>query len=438
MKLNSNGSHIPSLMTKNNILDTDRNQAKIIRRFSNLINADSDCKEIEVAFSVNYFGSEIAFKLSYKNYVGSTNSVNEDKVGPVYGFLNKFSLSWRDLKLYEKSGETDQETFHFSNFAIMIQRFMKSVDFDEMEFDEDVDYKYPGFIVFITDEYIDNPLYGDRLSELDSIINELINAGKQEFNFGNDLLSYLESSQGNLYRRSIRQNTFELLINILKEYINVLLSNIFNVKIIKQTAILDDDKDVVQSTNDALLEYFKLGFKIDAQLDKNGNYFGNTTHVQNNGREMQMDDMGDGIKSILPLLNKISAERWDDFIEGNSNRKNKKTFFISEPENALHPNWQKKFIEFLINDRYDRYVVETHSLIIVRSLQLAVAEGQISPEDVAIYDFYEEKDGTKSMQPIRILPDGQLDGKFMNGFDDLVNDMELELWRIAQSKLSIN
>jgi predicted ATPase len=148
--------------------------------------------------------------------------------------------------------------------------------------------------------------------------------------------------------------------------------------------------------------------------------------------------MGDGIKNILPMINKIIVDGWDDYIANQSNRKNSITYFVSEPENAIHPNWQKQFIDFLIADKFDNYVVETHSLIVIRSLQLAVAEGRISADNVAIYDFYENEDGSKGMQRINILHDGQLDGKIMNGFDELVNDMELKLWRIAQNKLSVN
>jgi len=438
MKLNSDGIHIPSFMTHNNILNSDENQAKIIRRFSDLIHEDSECKEIEIVFSTMYFGNYLTFEFIYENYEGSTNSINEHKVGPMFGSLQNLRIIWGDLKLYEKKGRS-LETFHFSNFAIIINKYLRSTDFNEMEVNYDIEEKFPEFVIFMLNEYLDNPLYDNFYDEPDRIITDLNKAGTQEFNMENDLLDNLDiSSQGFLYRESIQQNTFELLAKMLKEFINVVLSKLFYVKIIKQTTLLDDDSDTVHFTNNVLSEYFNLKFNIDAKLDKNGNYFGNTTYIQQGGKSRQIDDMGDGIKNILPILNNIIVEGYDEFLINSFNRKKSKTFFISEPENAIHPNWQKKFIDYLVDNPHDKYIVETHSLIMVRSLQLAVAEGRISANDVAIYDFFEEEDGSKSMLKISILPDGQLDGKFMNGFDDLVNDMELKLWRISQEKLRVN
>jgi predicted ATPase len=438
MKSNATPGHMPTFITKNNILDFDQGQASIQRRFLNLLNHDSVTQELDVNISFRYFGSDISCKISYVPYSGSTNSVNEREIGPLHGVLSSMKISWNNKILYEQNGEDNDETLFFTNFAFMLNYYITLVNKCQ---NNDVFDEVPYAISALFDENDSLPVeFVDWLKKAKSV--KFRSNGKLIENVGQFPILDFEmlGEITPLIQRKISElsNSFWFVLKVLKELKGVIVSSIANNIVLDKAGLIDDDIDVAHITNRNLSKYFNLKFHVEPKLDKDNNYFGNVTTIQTGKRNMNISDMGDGIKTILPLLNKIVSNGYDDFIENSSNRKQKGCFFISEPENTMHPNWQKQFMDYLIDDRFDNYVVETHSLIIIRSLQLAVAEGRISADDVAIYDFYENEDGSKGMQRINILHDGQLDGKIMNGFDELVNDMELKLWRIAQNKLSVN
>jgi predicted ATPase len=114
---------------------------------------------------------------------------------------------------------------------------------------------------------------------------------------------------------------------------------------------------------------------------------------------------------------------------------------MEEPENMLHPDLEIRLVDFLtetFGKRDDIFVLETHSLHILRAFQLAVAEGRIKPEDVAIYDFSIDEKRKNHINRIAINKDGTLDGDFKSGFSNLASNMELKIWEIYNRLLSRN
>jgi predicted ATPase len=83
-------------------------------------------------------------------------------------------------------------------------------------------------------------------------------------------------------------------------------------------------------------------------------------------------------------------------------------------------------------------IIETHSLVILRALQLEVAEGNYKPEDVIIHNFFRDKKGTIKINPISISKTGILIGEFQSGFQDEVSKIEMKLWQIQQKQINQN
>lgn len=114
---------------------------------------------------------------------------------------------------------------------------------------------------------------------------------------------------------------------------------------------------------------------------------------------------------------------------------------FEEPENMLHPDLEINFARFLISyfEKINhKFVIETHSIHILRTFQLAVAEGKISKDDISIYDFSIDEKGNNNIRKIEVLESGALSGQFATGFSDLANEMELKIWEIHNKLVSDN
>ncbi|MGC9014860.1 MAG: AAA family ATPase [Thermoproteota archaeon] len=85
---------------------------------------------------------------------------------------------------------------------------------------------------------------------------------------------------------------------------------------------------------------------------------------------------------------------------------------IEEPEIHLHPSSQAKLVETLIDiakRKKKRIILSTHSEHIVGSLLTCIADGKISPEDVACYFLMKDK-GNTIIREQKVNQKGQIEG----------------------------
>lgn len=169
--------------------------------------------------------------------------------------------------------------------------------------------------------------------------------------------------------------------------------------------------------------------------DDNGKFYGHKIQIYENNEWIYLDSIGQGYRSFINILinYKISSSNFSDY----------KFFFIEEPENTLHPDLIVKFLNLLTSiinsDIHSRnFIIETHSLIILKYFQLAIAKGILKPEDVNIYEFSKGEDLCTEVSRKTIDKHGFLSSDFSNGFTNHVLDMEMELWRIQQSLINKN
>lgn len=111
------------------------------------------------------------------------------------------------------------------------------------------------------------------------------------------------------------------------------------------------------------------------------------------------------------------------------------TILIEEPEIHLHPNYQSRLADMLV-DAYQNYnihfIVETHSEYLIRKLQVLVAENKVDLNEISLNyfdnpDFEKRGPYTPQLKTIDILPDGRLADKFGEGFFDEADKLSLEL-----------
>ena len=110
---------------------------------------------------------------------------------------------------------------------------------------------------------------------------------------------------------------------------------------------------------------------------------------------------------IMLLLQLTSAERGA-------------TVMIEEPEIHLHPKAQAELAEVLTEvalEEDKQVIMTTHSEHITGRLLTLVAEGKLTPDDVAIYAFEKDEEGVCTARELKISDDGRIEGSIGDFFE---------------------
>lgn len=133
------------------------------------------------------------------------------------------------------------------------------------------------------------------------------------------------------------------------------------------------------------------------------------------GKHVNIVDVGVGILQVLPIVVALRYAKQGQLV------------IIEQPEVHLHPKAQRLFCDLLIESakRGVKVVLETHSQIILRGIQILVANKEISTNDVNLIWFSLNNNG------LTVADEGQLntDGAYLNwptDFDDVILGIEGE------------
>ncbi len=149
-----------------------------------------------------------------------------------------------------------------------------------------------------------------------------------------------------------------------------------------------------------------------------------------------ISDVGFGLSQILPIIVQIfmkkemSIKNRNSRIYGRYDRLN----IIEQPELHLHPSAQADLMDLFIEgckiDRYNKYMIETHSEHLILRLRRRILDGTIDPSDVAIY-YVENQDnglGYSTIHNLNVNVLGDIEGWpddfFSQDFDEIVKISE--------------
>ncbi len=102
------------------------------------------------------------------------------------------------------------------------------------------------------------------------------------------------------------------------------------------------------------------------------------------------------------------------------------TVLIEEPEIHLHPGAQAELASVIAGEAKasnKQVIMTTHSEHIAGRLMIEVAEGNLSPEDIAIYSFEKDDDGVCSASEIEVSENGQVAGGLRSFFQTDLDEM---------------
>ncbi len=142
----------------------------------------------------------------------------------------------------------------------------------------------------------------------------------------------------------------------------------------------------------------KLGIGRAIEIDDlSGDLFSIYLRSLNGKDRNNIADLGFGISQILPIVVQLMAAREESLT------------IVKQPELHLNPKLQRNiadiFVDRATSDR--RVAIETHSEHILLRIRTLVAEGKISPNDIALY-FVERHGATSSATKIEISELGHI------------------------------
>jgi len=186
-------------------------------------------------------------------------------------------------------------------------------------------------------------------------------------------------------------------------------------------------------------------FSIGKELSYGYNEENDTFFIKIDSRTLP--DYGFGFSSILHIILALSNEAIEQNEKFNQNNENENfkltfppTYIIEEPETGLHPAFQSKMAEMLVDIQktfHVNLIVETHSEYLIRKLQFLTATDKLNPGDAVIYYFNNPKkipDGEEQIKKITIKKDGGLTDNFGPGFIDEGTNLKFELLRLNKNQ----
>ncbi len=170
------------------------------------------------------------------------------------------------------------------------------------------------------------------------------------------------------------------------------------------------DKEVMETLNSWLYD----NFKIEIRVQTNGNYI-EVELSEKKGPYRNIVDLGFGFSQILPILLMV----WDSI---NSEETVNKIIFIEQPEVHMHPGIVARFIALVCkaisyckdNNLLLRFVIETHSRMILNKLSSLICFEKLEPSNVNILIF----DGDGVVRSTYYLEEGNIENWPIGFFDE--------------------
>jgi predicted ATP-dependent endonuclease of OLD family len=182
---------------------------------------------------------------------------------------------------------------------------------------------------------------------------------------------------------------------------------------------LDDDiyhKTLKDEINEVLTNHFYLDEKID--IDKETLSGCLVTKNIKNGAKSNLSNSSSGMQQLLPIIYFLLDER------------SQSMFLCEQPELHLHPRVQALLASFLVeNNEWSKVkIIETHSEHIIRKLQVLIAQGKLTRDDIGVYYFDKDaQTGVTSIKEMEIDDNGLFHKKWPDGFFDQKLELTLEL-----------
>ncbi len=148
--------------------------------------------------------------------------------------------------------------------------------------------------------------------------------------------------------------------------------------------------------------------------------------------EVKITDVGFGVSQVLPAL------VLPFYCPANS------IVWMEQPEIHLHPQVQAELADVFIcaikarennHERHVQLIVESHSEHFLNRLQRRIAEGVLTPDDVAVYFCRKNAAGGTDLEPLRVNEFGDIENWPENFFGDEMADLTARTVAAAKKRM---
>lgn len=141
--------------------------------------------------------------------------------------------------------------------------------------------------------------------------------------------------------------------------------------------------------------------------------------------DVDLVDCGEGLIQVLPVLTALAALEQDRPYAS-------RVLAVEEPESHLHPKLQRALAghlcEVASNSPDRRVVLETHSEHILLGIRLAILQGRLEPDDVAIHWISQADDGRSRVERAELDENAELTGPWPPSVFGDDAEMAREIW----------
>jgi predicted ATPase len=419
--------------------------------------------------STLFFDEYIDSLLNYESWSGTPIENNQFITTLLWVFVGKgYDLNIDSIKIENEKIRIELvEKLKILNQAIDILTESGLNTFDIMEKEKNVIEKYlqKNNDTYDLNTYVPFEII-KSLKCFDNINYKLIQLLKNVWNKG-DFSEYHNSSQIQSFKDNIFENFLVKNIeNCINEYCKIIYiprerihTKRIHTEISNDKLFYSQIEDLLKKTSTFSFTSEKFNYKnkkpVSADIQKTYDFFQKwceefeiagfnseqITREEDSRKELRlnintgeglrnMTDVGYGISQISLLIHSLFhiAE----------NKKSTYTIILEEPETGLHPNFQSKIAEFLVEfQKLTRHqlIIETHSEYFIRKLQLMTAQNKIKSDDTIIHYLFHPKDPQsllmgEQLRTIRIKENGHLSKEFGSGFLDEADNMALSIYQI--------
>lgn len=125
-------------------------------------------------------------------------------------------------------------------------------------------------------------------------------------------------------------------------------------------------------------------------------------------------DVGFGVSQTLPVLVALLTAKKNQYV------------YIEQPELHLHPKAQYRLASIITSalNRGVKVIIETHSSILIRGIQIAVVKNQLEAEKVSLNWFSQDEETGETKVSTAVLDEFGAFGDWPEDFDDITLKVE--------------
>lgn len=155
------------------------------------------------------------------------------------------------------------------------------------------------------------------------------------------------------------------------------------------------------------------------------------TPIEHAGFDVDIVDCGEGLIQVLPVLVALS-------MLSNSRAYAPSILAVEEPESHLHPKLQRALAEHICEVAADcpdrRIVLETHSEHLLLGIRIALLEGRIALDDVAIHWVEQTDSGSSDVHRVRFNKRAELAEAWPSAIYSDNTEMARKIWSLRQDQ----